>query len=85
MEHCFDGAVVALRELAIKRAGIHVVGNVQRGQVAEFVALRQVIHRDDVVNASGVQALDNVAADKTGGTRDNDSGHDEFLLLVRLT
>ena len=85
VEYRFHGAVGALRELAIERAGVHVVGNLQRGKVAEFVAVGQVIHRDDVVNAPGVQALDEVAADETGCARDNDSGHGEFLPFIRLT
>jgi hypothetical protein len=35
-------------------------------RLRKFVALRQVVHRNDVVDAAGVQALDDVAANKAG-------------------
>jgi hypothetical protein len=48
----------------------------QVGQVAELVALRQVVDGDDVVDAAGVEALDDVAADEAGGAGDDDdAGH----------
>jgi len=54
---------------------IHVVGNLQVCQVAKLVALGQVIHGNDVAQAPVVEASDEVGANKTGSTGDNDSGH----------
>ena len=72
MENRFDLAERAFGKQFVERVGVDVVGDPQVGQVAEFVALRQVVDGDDVVDAPGVQALDDVAADEPGGTGHND-------------
>jgi hypothetical protein len=59
----------------VELVGVDVVGDLQVGQVAELVALGQVVDRDDVVDAAGVEALDDVAADEAGGAGDDDAGH----------
>ena len=50
----------------VKISGVHIVGNLQIGQVAKLVALGQVIHGNDVGHASGVEAQDEVGTNKTG-------------------
>ena len=75
MEHGFDLAEIALGEQVVEHVGVDVVGDLQVGQVAELVALRQVVDGDDVVDAARVQALDDVAADETGSAGDHDACH----------
>ena len=75
MEDGFHLAKVAAGVVVVKHVGVNVIGDLQVGDVAEFVALRQVVDRDDVGDATGVEALDDVAANKAGGAGNDDAGH----------
>ena len=75
MEHSLNLSVAAVGKILIKSPSIHIVGDLQVGQVAELVAQGQVIDSDHIINAAGVQATDDVAANKAGGAGDNDAGH----------
>jgi hypothetical protein len=44
----------------------------QVSQIAKFLPILQIIHRQDVVDAARIQAFDDVAADKPSGACDND-------------
>jgi hypothetical protein len=70
VEHGLDLAEAALGEEGVELVGVDVVGDLQVRQVAELVALGQVVDRDDVVDAAGVEALDDVAADESGSSGD---------------
>ena len=74
MKHGFHIAVVPRLKQGIKVVHVHVVGNAQIGQVAKLVAHAQIVNCNDVVDASRVQTLNEVAANKTGG-----SGHHNFV------
>ncbi len=73
MKDCFDLAKCAFGKQVVEVIRIDVVRNLQVGQVLELVAFSQVIDGNDVVDAAGVQALDDVAADKTCS-----AGHNYF-------
>ena len=73
VEHGLDTAKGPLGETGVEAAVVDVVGNAQIGQVAEFVAIGQVIHRDDVLDAAGIQTLDDVAANEAGRAGDHDA------------
>ena len=75
MENGLNLAIAAVRKVLVKGARIHIIGNLQTGQVAELVALGQVIHGDHIIDSAGVQAPNDVAANKAGGAGDNDAGH----------
>ena len=86
MKHRFHAAVVALGKTLIKLPSVLVVGDVQVGQVAKFVAVAQIVHRNDVGDAAQVQALDDVAADEAGRASDNDAhGCSLIAALLRQT
>ena len=53
---------------------VQIMRDVAVGQIFEFLAVAQVIHRHDVADAARVQSFDDVAADKAGGTG-YDDGH----------
>ena len=78
MEHRFDLAKSGFGKQLVKVIDIDVIGNLQIGQIAEFVAVAQVIDGDDVVNTAGVEPFDNIAAYEAGGAGDYDF-HGEFL------
>ena len=71
----YDPAEVVLGEQVVEHVHVHVVGDLQVGQVAELVALGQVVDHDDVVDAAGVEALDDVGADEAGGAGNHYAGH----------
>ena len=75
MKNCFHMAKGSGRKGAVKTVCVHVVGNLQGGQVAELVALRQFVHRDDVVKAARVEPGNDAAANKTGRAGDHDACH----------
>jgi hypothetical protein len=75
VEHRFDLAEAAVGEAGIEVGGVDIVGDAQVGQVAELVALGQVVDRDDVLDAAGVQALDDVGANEAGRAGDDYAGH----------
>src|SRR5512140_1634108 len=76
VEHRLDLAEETFREEVVEQVQVDVVGDPQVGQVAELVALRQVVHGDDVVDAALVQPLDDVAADKPCRSRHNETRHE---------
>ena len=47
---------------------IHVVGNIQIGQVAHLASVGKVIYHQDVGLSALVESLDNITADKSGTT-----------------
>ena len=59
-------------ELTVKIGRVHIVGNFQIGEVAKLVALRQIVHRNDVIDSPRVQPFDEVAANKSGSAGDYD-------------
>jgi hypothetical protein len=75
VKNSFDLAVGIGGKGIVEICGIHIVGNLQINQVAKFVALGQVVDGNDVAQTPGVEALDEVGANKTGSTGDNESGH----------
>ena len=75
VENGFDLAVGPFGEGVVKQVGIHIVGNLQVGQVAKLLTLGKVIYGNDVSQAALVETLDKVGANKSGGTGDNDSCH----------
>jgi hypothetical protein len=50
----------------VEVCSVHIIADGQIRQVAEFVALRQVIYCDDVGDPTGIQPLDDVAAYESG-------------------
>ena len=75
MEHGFDLAVVAAGELVIEGIHVDIVGNLQVDQVAEFVTLFEVVHRNDVGHAAGIESGNDVAANETGRAGNHDACH----------
>jgi hypothetical protein len=75
MEHCFDLAIVTVGEFVIKRICVHIVRNLQIGQIAKFVALLEVVDGNDVGDAAGVEPGDDIAANESGCAGYNDTGH----------
>src|SRR6185437_4315422 len=61
---------------------VDVVGDAAADEIAELVALRQVVDGDDVTLAARVQRLDQVGSDESGGAG-HDDVHDAILLLMR--
>lgn len=65
-------AGVALEEVVL----VQVVGDIGVRQVAELLAVGEIVHRDDVGLAAPVQRLQQIAADEAGGAGDDDAhGH----------
>lgn len=55
---------------------VQVVGDIGVRQVAELLAVGEIVHRDDVGLAALVQRLQQIAADEAGGAGDDDAhGH----------
>ena len=54
MKHGFDLTKGVVGKEFVEHVLVEVVGNLQVGNVAELIALGQVIDRDDVVDASSV-------------------------------
>ena len=77
MEHRLDGPISAFSEELIKVVGVYVVGDLQVGQVAEFIALGQVVDRDDLADAARIEPAHDVAAYEAGCAGD-DHGHKGF-------
>jgi hypothetical protein len=71
----FDLTKRTVQKRLVKILDVQVVRYLKIGQVAKLVALRHVIDRDDVGDATGVQPLDDVTANETGRPGDNDSCH----------
>ena len=78
VKNAVDRTIVAIGKAQVKLCMINVVGNLQIGQIAELVAVAQVIDRHDVGDATLIQTLDDVAADETGGS----GHHDGHALLL---
>jgi len=57
MKNGFYLTIVAIGVVVIKGPGIDVVGDVQVGQVAELVALGEVIDGDDVCQTPCVERI----------------------------
>ena len=81
VEDGFDVAAVDLvgAHLADEFVFVQIVRNIGLHQIAEFVGTAEVVHRDDVGDAAPVERVHDVAADKAGGTG-NDDGHELFLI-----
>ena len=75
MEHRFDLAVVAGGELVVEGVHIDIVSNLEVHQVTEFVALLEVVDRNDVGHAAGIEPRNDVAANETGRAGDHDTCH----------
>ena len=75
MEHRIDRAEAAFVEPAVERIGIDVIRDRQVGQVAEFIAVGEIVHRDDLVDSTLVQPSDDVAADEARGSGNHHSCH----------
>ena len=73
MQHDIDMAELALREARVEVAAIEVVAELRAEQVAVLGPIGQVVDGDHVVDADGVQAMHEVAADHPGRT-----GHDDL-------
>ena len=72
VEDSFYFAVSTICKEFVEKVLVDIVGNLQIGQVDKLVAMREVIDRDDVVNAACVQAFDDVAANKSCSSGDDD-------------
>ena len=57
-----------------------VIGNIEGAEVGQFLAVLQIIHNQDIINAFGIQTPDNGAADETGASG-NDI-HDSVCLAL---
>ena len=75
MEHRLNLAILSTGKGIVKRVGIHVIGDLQVGKIAKFVALCHVIDGDDVVNSSGVEPGNDVAANKACSAGHYDTCH----------
>ena len=75
MEHRLDLTKRALGELLVKAARVDIVRDAQAGQVAKFIALGEVVYRNHIVDATGIEPAHNVAANKAGSAGDDDAGH----------
>ncbi len=64
-------AEVAARETRVELAAVEVVGDARVAQVAVFGAVREVVDRDDVVDAGRVEAAQQVGADHAGSAGDH--------------
>ena len=75
VKYSLNLSIRPLSEQVIELVCVHVVSDFQIRKIAKFVALRHVIHGDDVIEPAGIEPFDDIAANKTGGAGDNDSGH----------
>jgi len=75
VEDRLDLAIVAAREGRVELALVDVIGDTQIDQIAKLVALLQIIHGDDFVDAARVERLHQIAADEAGRAG-NDDAHD---------
>src|SRR5690606_20791124 len=72
MEHgVYSGQATAQQTFA-KIVLIQIVGNGCVCEVNELIAFQQIVHCNDVGNATGVQAPDQLAADKAGSAGNDD-------------
>jgi hypothetical protein len=79
VEHRLDRAfpaVDARQELGL----VHVVGDLAAGEVTELLAVREVVHGDDLADAAAVQPLDEPRADES-----RRAGHDVVRHLFAKT
>ena len=73
MQHRVDRAVEFARlQRREKVALVDVIGDLAVGQIAELVALGQIVHGDDVGLAALVQRPDQIGADESGRAGDDD-------------
>ena len=72
MQHGVDAAEFAAREAGVELALVEVVADLRIEQVAVLRAIGQIVDGDHVVDADGVEAVDEVAADESGRAGDND-------------
>ena len=75
MEDRFDPAVMPLGKSGVKICGVHVIADGQVRQVAKLIALRQIVNRNNVRDAPGIEALDDVAANEAGSPGNDDARH----------
>ena len=75
MEHSLDLPEMPLGKSGVEICGVHVIADRQVHQVAKLVALRQIVHGNDVGDPTGVQALDDVAANEAGRAGNDDARH----------
>ncbi len=75
VEHSLHLAVCALGKARVELLQVHVIGDAQITQVAEFGAIAQIIDGDDVVDSALVQRAHQIAADEAGGAGDDDGAH----------
>ncbi|MCY1372694.1 hypothetical protein D9M69_599210 [compost metagenome] len=73
MEHRPRPAEAAFAQQGQEIALVQVVGYLGVGEVAELVALGQIIDGDQVGLAPRIEGLDQVAADEAGGTGNDDA------------
>ena len=75
VEDGFHMAVALGSKGAVKSVGVYIVGNFEAGQVAKLVALGELVHRNDVVNATGVEPGNDLAANKAGSAGNHNARH----------
>ena len=68
---------VAAHEALAEIDEVEIVGDLAVDEVVELVGLLQIVDRDDLGLATFVQALDEIAADKTGCAGDDVHKSDE--------
>ena len=75
MKDRFDMPEMPLSKRGVEIRGVHVIGDGQVYQVAKFVTLGQIVDGNDVRDPTGVQALDDVAANEAGRAGNDDARH----------
>ena len=82
MQHSTHVAKLTTSKAIEKIVLVQVVGNFTVGQVAEFVAIGQIVDGDDLGLVALVERLYEIATDESCGTG-YDDGHDRFPVRVR--
>src|SRR5690606_21549828 len=72
VDHGLGAREFARQDTTAEFVLVLVIGDVQVEQVAELVAVGQVVDRQDVGDAARIQPADQVAADEAGGAGDHD-------------
>ena len=62
---------IAVAEAPEEFVLVEVVGDVAVDEVAELVAMRQIVDGENALLAAGVEPLDEIRADESGGTGDD--------------
>jgi len=71
VENSLDALQVPILYQAEKNLCLHIVGNFQIGEIEKFVGAGQVVHDENVRNASLIEGLHEIGADKTGAASDD--------------